>query len=71
MAKTRYKGIPGEVAKLFKEVQDHGWEVRRRRSGHFVMESPEGNKVFCSATTSDVRAIKNIKRDLKYNGLDL
>lgn len=71
MGKARYKGVRGEIAQLFKEVQEHGWEVERRRSGHFLMKGPNNQKVFCSATASDHRAVKNIKRDLANNGLDL
>lgn len=59
-----------DLKKLFKEVEQHGWEVRRRNNGHYVLEGPTG-KVYCSATVSDHRAIKNIKRDLAKNGLQM
>jgi hypothetical protein len=65
------RGAPKEAKKLFRQVVSHGWEVRRRGSGHLVIEGPNQQKVFCSATPSDHRAIKNIKRDLAKAGLDL
>ncbi len=60
-----------EVKKLFKRIQDHGWSVRRRRNNHYLIEGPDGEKVFCGGTPSDHRAIKNIERDLAKAGLDL
>jgi predicted RNA binding protein YcfA (HicA-like mRNA interferase family) len=66
------RGIPKEAKKLFREVMSQdGWEVTRRASGHVLIEGPNQQKVFCSATPSDHRAIKNIKKDLAKAGLDL
>jgi len=60
-----------EMKKLMKRVQDNGWDYRRRRSGHYVIEGPKGQRVYCSGTASDHRAIKNIKKDLAKAGLEL
>lgn len=60
-----------ELKKLFVKVRDEGWEYHRRRSGHYVIEGPEGQKVFCSSTASDHRSLRNIERDLAKAGLDI
>lgn len=65
------RGVSKDMKKLFRQVRNHGWSVRQRRNNHYVMESPDGEKVFCGGTPSDHRAIKNIERDLANAGLDL
>ena len=61
-----------ELKKLFKQVAKRpGWTFRQRNNSHFVIEGPDGEKVFCSGTPSDTHAAKNIKRDLAKVGLDL
>lgn len=61
-----------EMKKLFRAVKDHGWRVRRRRNNHFLLLSPDGEeKVFCSGTPSDHRAVDNVKSDLARAGLEL
>lgn len=65
-----FSGTTKEMKKLFKYVRDQGWDVERRRNGHWAITGPEGDKVFCSGTPSDHRAIQNIKKDLSKAGLD-
>lgn len=60
-----------ELKELVRQIRDHGWDAERRRSGHYVLEGPQGQRVYCSGTASDRRAIKNIKRDLAKAGLVL
>lgn len=60
-----------DMKQLLSKVRDEGWDYRRRRSGHYVIEGPEGQKVFCSATASDHRSLRNIQRDLAKAGLDI
>ena len=60
-----------DLKQLFSKVKDEGWSVSRRRSGHYKMEGPDGQKVFCSATASDHRSLRNIERDLAKAGLDI
>lgn len=60
-----------DMKQLLKQIADEGWSYRRRRSGHYVIEGPDGQKVFCSGTSSDHRAIKNIKKDLAKAGLEV
>ncbi len=49
-----------EAAKLYDGV------VSIRGNSHLVIKLPNGAKVYTSATPSDWRAIRKIKRDLKY-----
>lgn len=65
------RGASKDVRQLFRDVKKHGWKVKRRRNGHYVIQGPNDEKVFCSGTASDHRAIKNIKRDLAKMGLDI
>jgi hypothetical protein len=60
-----------DFKKLTKKIRSKGWDVRQRRSGHYVIEGPNGEKVFCSATPSDHRSLRNIERDLVKAGLDI
>jgi hypothetical protein len=72
MANRSLDGANRDTRKLFKQIETYeGWEVSRRNSGHFVIEGPERQKVFCSGTASDHRALKNLKRDLAKAGLTL
>ena len=65
------RGVPKDLKKLFKEIKSHGWRVSRRNNGHFLLQGPNDQKVYCGGTPSDHRAIKNIKKDLSKAGLDL
>lgn len=66
------RGMNREVKDLFKAVQSvDGWEVKRRNNGHFLIQGPGKEKVYCSGSPSDHRAIHKIKRDLSKAGLDL
>lgn len=60
-----------EMKELKQVVEEHGWWVEERRSGHLVIKGPDGQQVFCSATPSDHRAVRNIQRDLAHQGLDI
>lgn len=60
-----------DLKELVRRVEDRGWTARRRRSGHLVLEGPDGQKVFCSYSASDKRALRNIERDLARYGLHL
>lgn len=72
MARSGMKGTSKEVRKLFRKVLDHdGWTITKRRSGHYLIQGPEDQKVFCGGTPSDHRAVDNIKRDLSKAGLDI
>lgn len=65
------RGVSKDIKQLFKAARDHGWKVKRRNNGHYLIQGPNNEKVFCSGTASDHRAVKNIKRDLSKAGLDL
>lgn len=59
------------MKKLFREVKKSGWSVKKRRNNHYLIEGPDGEKVFCGGTPSDYRAVDNVKSDLARAGLDL
>jgi hypothetical protein len=71
MAGSRLKGVSKDLKPLIEEARRSGWEIFKRNNGHLKFVGPDGEKVFCSHTPSDHRAIKNIKKDLSNAGLDL
>lgn len=58
-----------EIAKLSQLAINQGWKVERNKNNHLKFLAPNGNIVFVSSTPSDHRALENIKRDLRVNGL--
>jgi len=58
-----------EIKLLFQLAVDQGWRVEQRSTGHYKLIAPNNNVVFVSKTPSDYRALKNIERDLRANGL--
>jgi len=58
-----------EMKSLLELAKDQGWEVERNKNNHIKFLSPNGGIVFVSSTPSDHRALENIKRDLRVNGL--
>lgn len=60
---------PRDFRELREIAEQQGWTVAVRNNGHLVWTSPTGGKVYTSATPSDHRAVKNIKRDLRKYGL--
>jgi hypothetical protein len=57
-----------ELSSLIKQAKEQGWEVELTNGGHFKWRSPLGRFFFSAQTPSDIRALKNIKRDLRNNG---
>jgi hypothetical protein len=64
-------GLNKDLKKIFRQAEQRDWIVRRRRSGHYLLQGPRGQKVFCPATPSDHRSLKNLKSHLSKAGLDL
>lgn len=60
-----------ELKSLFKQVEEQGGQVLRARNNHYKVICSNGNIVFISSTPSDNRALENIKRDLRANGIEL
>lgn len=58
-----------ELNNLLNLAVTQGWWVERSNNNHYKVYPPNGNIVFISSTPSDYRAIKNIERDLRANGL--
>jgi predicted RNA binding protein YcfA (HicA-like mRNA interferase family) len=63
------KIINKELAVLIKQAEKQGWQVEYTKGGHYKWITPRGNFFFSASTPSDPRAIDNIKRDLRVNGL--
>lgn len=63
--------VDRQLRTLLEIAQEQHWQVRRRTNTHLVWVSPTGAKVFSAATPSDYRAVKNLARDLKHNGLNI
>jgi len=61
--------IRPEFKELLGTAKDQGWQVFVRTNNHLAWVSPTGAKVFSSRTPSDYRAIKNLMKDLKHNGM--
>ena len=58
-----------ELMSLLKLAEIQGWRVSRTNKNHYKLIAPNGKVIFTSSTPSDNRAINNIKRDLRANGL--
>jgi hypothetical protein len=61
--------IPKVYQDLFDIAVSQGWRVEQRKNTHLSWVSPTGTKVFSSFTPSDIRAVQNLKRDLRRYGL--
>jgi hypothetical protein len=57
-----------ELSLLVRQAREQGWQVELTNGGHFKWQSPLGRFFFSAQTPSDIRALKNIKRDLRNNG---
>jgi hypothetical protein len=56
---------PLQYRKELAAILPEGWTIEIRRCGHLALVAPHGGKVFCAASASDHRAIKNIQRDVR------
>lgn len=56
---------------LLKALQQQGWTVELRRSGHYRCCGPDGQLYFCASTPSDVRSLRNARAALRRLGADL
>lgn len=61
----------GRMGELLADAEAQGCTVDVRRNGHLVIVTPQGKKVFTSATTSDWRAWKNLRAKLRRIGVAL
>lgn len=59
---------PKAYRTLLRRLDKAGYTVSVRNGGHLRVECPDG-VVFCSATLSDHRGIKNVIRDLRRYGV--
>lgn len=64
-------GLAKEVKKLVGVARKQGWTVEMGKSCHWRFVPPTGRIVFTGSTPSDQRALKNLRRDLRHQGLEL
>lgn len=58
-----------EMARLIRDLEDQGYEVTRRKSGHWcVRKDGTGPAVFMPFSTSDFRSIERVHVKLKKIG---
>lgn len=61
-----------EVIALIRQLERKGYTVKRSRSNHWKVYSPNGRMVSSMAVTpTDTRAISNIKKFLRRAGVDI
>lgn len=61
----------GHMGELLRKAEGVGCIVSLRRSNHIMILTPNGEKVFTSNTTSDRRAWKNLRAQLRRCGVNL
>lgn len=57
-----------DLRQLVKQAEKQGWEVTRTGGDHLKWVSPLGAFFFSASTPSDIRGLKNLKRDLRVYG---
>lgn len=61
--------IPPDHKPIVEHARAHGWELTRTRGGHLRLRSPHGATVLFGCSPSDHRAVRNLRADLRRNGL--
>jgi hypothetical protein len=69
--RVRAMKIPRDVRPLAQRARTQGWHVCACSGGHIRWSSPAGGFVISSATPSDRRAPRNLRRALRRHGLVL
>jgi hypothetical protein len=69
--RVRAMKIPRDVRPLAQRARAQGWHVCACSGGHIRWSSPAGGFVISSATPSDRRAPRNLRRALRRHGLVL
>lgn len=63
--------LSGDLKKLLKNLEkEEGATVTKRKSGHWVIDLPNGDRIFTGSTPSDWRGLKKLKSHLKRSGVD-
>jgi hypothetical protein len=61
--------LDSDYRKLLKCAERQGFGIRMTHKGHFRIDAPNGGCCFTSSTPSDVRAIRNLRSELRRIGL--
>lgn len=60
-----------EIKRLVALAEEQGWTVEVRRTNHLCFKAPDGESmVFAPATPSDHRSMKNVRAQLRREGLE-
>jgi hypothetical protein len=54
-----------DLDRLIKEAQQRGWKVDGGGARHWRLKHPNGALIYCPASPSDWRGVRNFKADLK------
>jgi hypothetical protein len=66
-----FKKLPHGWRKLAAAALRAGWRIERTQGGHFKWSPPIGRIIYTSSTPSDHRAMRNVRADLKREGLQV
>lgn len=58
-----------DAHKILQQVEQAGWHIEKRKSGHYCIRPPVGPQIIVSDSTSDCRALDNIRAQLRRAGL--
>ena len=71
MSTSTDMAMPKDLRQIVKKARKQGWEFRRAKGGHYHFVAPGGSIYVCSASSSDVRGIRNARAMLIRAGLRL
>lgn len=60
-----------DYAHVARALDDAGWAIGMRGSGHIAFTGPKGELVIGPSTPSDHRAVKNLLANLRREGLEI
>lgn len=60
-----------DMRNIVRQALDQGWRMKRRKSGHIKLIGPDGQVYFTGSTTSDNRAVKALRADLRRRGVKI
>lgn len=54
-----------EAKAILKKLERDGWKISKTGKSHFRLQAPNGALVFHSCTSSDHRAVHNLRSNIK------
>ena len=66
------RGANDELRKLLRKARKKGCRMKKTGSGHILLVTLEGNKVYLSSTPrGGCRSIKNMRANMRREGLNV